>query len=73
MLSVDFTETQLTETLFDSCDLQSAIFENCNLEKADLRTAINYTLDPEKNNITKAQFSKDGVLGLLTKFDIRIK
>jgi len=73
MLSVDFTETQLTETVFESCNLQSAIFENSNLEKTDFRTAINYTLDPEKNRITKAQFSKDGVIGLLSKFDIRIE
>ena len=73
MISVDFSKTQLTETQFESCDLQSAIFEDSNLEKVDFRTAFNYTFDPEKNKINKARFSKEEVMGLLTKYDIRIE
>jgi uncharacterized protein YjbI with pentapeptide repeats len=73
MISVDFTETDLTEAQFDSCNLESAHFENSILEKADFRTAFNYSLDPEKNKIGKAKFSKDGALGLLKKYNIRIE
>tara|TARA_R110000744_G_scaffold12861_2_gene37887 strand:- start:298 stop:510 length:213 start_codon:yes stop_codon:yes gene_type:complete len=69
---VDFNESDLTETQFESCDLQSAIFENSNLEKVDFRTAFHYTFDPEKNKITRAKFSKEGALGLLKKYNIQI-
>ena len=72
MISVDFTETDLTETVFDSCNLEGAIFENSNLQKVDFRTAFNYTLDPEKNKIANAKFSRDGALGLLKKYNIQI-
>ncbi|MCK0190964.1 pentapeptide repeat-containing protein [Arenibacter sp. F20364] len=72
MISVEFTETDLTETIFDSCNLEGALFENCNLEKVDFRTALNYSLDPEKNKIAKAKFSKEGALGLLKKYNIQI-
>ena len=72
MISVEFTETDLTETIFNSCNLEGALFENCNLEKVDFRTAFNYSLDPEKNKIAKAKFSKEGALGLLKKYNIQI-
>lgn len=72
MISVDFTEADLTQTTFDSCNLEGAVFENCNLEKADFQTAFNFTLDPERNKIAKAKFSKEGALGLLKKYNIQI-
>jgi fluoroquinolone resistance protein len=43
------------------------------LEKADFRTAYNYSIDPEKNRIKKAKFSIFGVTGLLDKYDIEIE
>jgi len=69
---VDFTECDLTEVLFDTCDLMRATFEDTILEKVDLRTAFNYCIDPEINRIKKAKFSLPGVLGLLDKYDIEI-
>jgi fluoroquinolone resistance protein len=68
----DFSEADLTGSLFDNCDLSLAIFDRTILEKADLRTAFNYSIDPENNRIKKAKFSVAGVTGLLHKYDIEI-
>lgn len=69
---VDFVEADLTNALFSECDLAKAVFENTILEKADFRTAINYALDPELNRLKKARFGKDGIAGLLMKYNIDI-
>ena len=69
---VDFTEAVLGGAVFAHCDLARAAFDHTNLEKADFRTATNYSIDPEKNTIKKARFSLDGVAGLLDKYDIEI-
>lgn len=69
---VDFSECDLTESLFDECDLTGASFENTLLEKADFRTAFNYSIDPEMNRIKKARFSVYGLPGLLGKYNIEI-
>ena len=70
---VDFAKADLTNVTFDNCDLSHAIFENTNLEKADLRTAYNYTIDPQKNRVGKAKFSRDGLAGLLRSFGIVVE
>lgn len=70
---VDFTEANLTQAIFDSCDLSGAIFDNTLLESADLRTAQNYSIDPESNYLRKARFSSDGLAGLLHKYDLNIE
>ena len=70
---VDFAETDLTQALFKNCDLLNASFVETVLDKADLRSAINYSFDPELNKIKKAKFSHAGVVGLLTKYDIVIE
>lgn len=70
---VDFTEANLSTLKFDNCNLQGAIFENTNLEKTDFRNAYNYILDPELNQIKKAKFSTQGIIGLLSKYDIEIE
>lgn len=69
----DFTETDLTGAVFNNCDLLNAKFERSLLEKADLRTAINYSIDPEINKVRKAKFSSGGIAGLLDKYDIVIE
>jgi fluoroquinolone resistance protein len=70
---VDFTECDLTSGVFDNCDLTGAIFKDTILEKADFRTASNYSIDPELNRIKKAKFSRSGIAGLLDKYDIKIE
>ncbi|MDZ7719579.1 MAG: pentapeptide repeat-containing protein [Balneolaceae bacterium] len=70
---VDFTEAELAETLFEKCNLNSAIFKNTNLEKANFRSAYNFLIDPEINNIQKTKFSLMGLPGLLDKYDLEIE
>ena len=73
MQEVDLVDCDLDHATFTGSDMAGAVFENTNLEHADLRTAYNYSIDPEKNRIKKAIFSPDGIHGLLTKYDIRIE
>lgn len=68
----DFTECDLSGAVFENCDLEKTIFSKSNLEKADFRTSCNFSIDPELNKIKKAKFSRDGLAGLLTKYDIKI-
>lgn len=70
--AVDFTECDLRNSIFDTCELSGAIFANTVIEKADFRTSFNFTIDPENNKLKKAKFSKNGLSGLLTKYDIII-
>lgn len=70
---VDFTETDLTSSVFDNCDFNNAHFENTILEKVDLRTSYHYSIDPELNRVKKAKFSMAGIVGLLAKYDIEIE
>lgn len=70
---VDFTETDLTGTCFDNCDLQHAVFENTILEKADFRKAISYNIHPERNRVKGAKFSLEGVVGLLSNYQIEVE
>jgi uncharacterized protein YjbI with pentapeptide repeats len=68
----DLTECDLTEAVFDNCDLSKTIFDNTVLEKADLRTAYNYSIDPDRNRVKKARFSSAGLAGLLDKYNLQI-
>jgi len=70
---VDFSEADLKSCSFINCDLKGAIFDHTNLESADFRTAINYLIDADQNKLKKAQFSLQGLPGLLSKYDLRIE
>ena len=70
---VDFAEADLTSSTFENCNLNGATFEQSVLEKADLRSAYNYTIDPELNRVRKAKFSAAGLAGLLSKYDIEVE
>jgi uncharacterized protein YjbI with pentapeptide repeats len=70
---VDFTESDLSNSVFDDCDLSRAIFKNTILEKANFITSFNYSIDPEINSVKKAKFSKEGIIGLLDKYDIVVE
>lgn len=69
---VDFTEADFSEAKFDTCDLAGALFDRTVLEKADFRSAINYTISPALNRLKKAKFSQDGLAGLLSDIGIEI-
>jgi len=69
----DFTDTNLVGALFDDCDLRLAIIFHANLEKADFRTAFNFSIPPESNRLRKAKFSLHGLPGLLDGYGIEIE
>lgn len=73
LLAVDFMSADLTEAVFDNCDLYRAEFEKAIANKADFRSSYNYTIDPTKTKLKKAQFSIAGLKGLLAKHDIVVK
>lgn len=70
---VDFTEANLVKLKFNDCNFKAAIFLNSNLESVDFREAFNFVINPEENNVKKAKFSRENVLGLLQHLDIVIK
>ena len=68
----DFVEADLRECSFARSDLSGAVFERTKLEKADFRGALNYNIDLEINSVGKARFSRDGLHGLLGKYNLKI-
>jgi len=68
----DFSDCDLSSSLFDNCDLNGAVFSNTNLEKADFRSSVHFSIDPEKNKLKKAKFSLAGLPGLLDKYKIEV-
>lgn len=68
----DFSKADMSLSEFRDCDLLLSTFSNTNLEKADLRTAVNYSIDPDRNRLRKAKFSLQGLPGLLEKYDLNI-
>ena len=70
---VDFSEADLRNAILDQCDLLNATFDHSNLERANLSTALNYSIDPENNRIQGARFSLGSVVGLLDRYNIIIE
>jgi uncharacterized protein YjbI with pentapeptide repeats len=70
---VDFTESDLTNAYFDNCDLKKAIFEKTILEKSDFKSTFGFSIDPEKNRLKKAKFSKENIIGLLQHHNIIVE
>ncbi len=71
-VEVDFTASDLSDSVFENCDLREATFSDTLLEKVDFRTAVNYSIDPASNKIKKAKFSLSGLPGLLEMHAIEI-
>lgn len=69
---VDFAEADLSMAVLNDCDLAGAMFDRTLLEKADLRTAVNYIINPELNRMTKAKVSVAGLPGLLQQYNLDI-
>jgi uncharacterized protein YjbI with pentapeptide repeats len=73
LISADFMETDLSQAIFDECDLHQAVFVKTNLTSSDFYSSRNFVIDPEKNKIKGALFSKENIKGLLVKYQIKIK
>ncbi|MCD8538426.1 MAG: pentapeptide repeat-containing protein [Leadbetterella sp.] len=72
MEGVDFGEADLTEAVFENVKLVKAIFDNTILEKADLRMASGFSIDPERNKLKKTKFAQSNIAGLLDKYGIQV-
>ena len=68
----DFKETLLSEVNFKGCDFLGTLFHQCDLKGADFRGAVNYSIDPQVNQIQKGKFSAPDALSLLKGFDITL-
>ncbi|MEO6520323.1 MAG: pentapeptide repeat-containing protein [Mucilaginibacter sp.] len=73
MKSTDLTEADLSEVIFQNCDLQAAEFGRTILTGANFTTSYNFSIDPEQNQIRKAKFSQQGLAGLLFKYGIVVE
>ncbi len=70
---VDFAQADLTSAVLGNCDLKDATFGATNLERADFRTAFNYSINPTENKLKQAKFSALGLAGLLDGYDIIVE
>lgn len=68
----DFTQAVLTSAVFSQCDLAGAIFDATDLRKADLQHSFNYSIDCERNSVKQLHVSRDGLPGLLLKYNLLI-
>jgi uncharacterized protein YjbI with pentapeptide repeats len=64
--------TDLTEVLFENCDLYRSEFAKAIANKANFKTSFNYTIDPKTTKLKKAVFALEGLKGLLYKHDIEV-
>ena len=71
-METDFTEANLTDSVFDSCDLKQTVFENTILKKVNFLTSFNIKIDLETNNLRGASFSLSETPGLLDSFGVKI-
>ena len=69
----DFTETNLSNSVFTDTDLTNAVFDRTILESTDFRTAENFSINPNQNQLKKTKFAKDNIYGLLKDLNIVIE
>lgn len=67
-----FTDTNLSKANFSGSDLSKSIFHNTDLAEANFTKAINYSIDPLSNRLSKAKFSQPEVMALLDHLGIII-
>jgi uncharacterized protein YjbI with pentapeptide repeats len=72
MQETDLREANLTQAQLLNCDLAGALFDRTILDKADLRSAHNYAIDPASNSMKKTYVSLTGLPGLLAQYDLNI-
>lgn len=58
---------------FSGSDLSEALFADTNLTKADLSSAKNYTVNVQRNRVTKAKFAMPEAMSLIYALDIVIE
>lgn len=73
LLEADFTESDLTGATFEDCNFSGAMFGNTRLENADFRGSVDFSIDPEQNQLSGARFSLETLPGLLQKYGIKVQ
>ena len=68
---VDFTQADAQYCFFENCDLLGAVFDDTDLRNSNFKTSKNFTIDLETNKLQKAVFSKENVISLLEKYQIK--
>lgn len=70
--SVGFEKADLSKADFSDSNLRGAVFEGTQLGGADFRTALHYSVHPERNQIKMARFSRQNLEGLLLDYQLLI-
>lgn len=65
LTGVDFSEADLREADFSGSSLQQAQFFRTRLDKADLRSAVGFQINPQNNSLKKTKIAVSGLPGLL--------
>ncbi|MBD3581122.1 pentapeptide repeat-containing protein [Flavobacterium selenitireducens] len=73
IIASDFMAADISDSVFHLCNLHKSLFSDTIAIRTDFLTSFNYTMDPQKNKLKKAIFSKDGVSGLLAHHEIIVK
>ena len=69
---VDFEEAELQGSSFIGCNLEQAVFNRTNLENCNFHKSYNLQMDPSANHIASASFDETQLIGLLSKYKIKI-
>lgn len=69
---VDFRDSDFSESDFSHTNFQGSMFSQTNLSGASFIDAINYNIDINFNNISKAKFSRYEAIRLLDSLDIEL-
>lgn len=69
----DFAEADLRDALCPRTDFAGAKFHGTNMERADMREALNYVIDPRVNKVKGARFSLPEAVALLRGLDIVVE
>ena len=73
LVAVDFMGADLSEVVFENCDLYRSEFDKAIANKTNFKTSFNYTINPAKTKIKKAIFTLEGLKGLLSTHGIIVK
>ena len=72
LIQADFTHADLTEEVFDTCDLSQTLFYNTLLQGADLVSSFHYSFDLSQNRVKGMKVSMEGSLAFTRVFGVEL-